>query len=549
MTLVMTAAATQHHPVYTGKVVRILDGKTLQINVRSREVPANTMATARLWGIDLSKDKKHAEAAKKLLTKLALGRNVHVDVYGKTGDWVQVQPESSQTSLSAALVSAGLASRWNPSGIRDFEHHEKELERAENEAKEKKVGIWKSAQQKPATSYAPPRLGTTVNAFPSNLRTMFQDRKGVYWFGSWDEGLYRYDGKTIVRFTKQDGLGGDQVGGIQEDKKGVLYFTTNGGVSKYDGKSFQTLPELHMEAPGKGWRLHKDDLWFTYGFDGGGPSRYDGKTLYCLRFPKHQLEDAKAALRPKSNMYAIYTVYKDKRGYLWFGTGNAGLCRYDGKTINWLYEDHLTNPPGGGSFGIRSIIEDRDGKLWICNTRNRYVVSPTNLPTHGPIDYRAEMGTGSLKSVIGEEWLYFQSVVRGKEGDLWMMPWGGGVFRYDGKKMSHYPVKDGKEDAHMSQIYRDRRGDLWIASQTGGPYKFNGKSFERFFLWPRRGTTASEEDLFRPPVAHVLNLRSPRATCAATFFEKAVWRGDDKNMIRISFPGAVSRDRHHFDSE
>jgi endonuclease YncB( thermonuclease family) len=135
---------TQHHPVYTGKVVRVLDGKTLKINVRSHELPADTMATTRLWGIDLSKDKKHTEAAKKLLTKLALDRIVHVDVYGKAG-WVQVQTERSQTSLSTALVSAGLARRWKSSGIRDFEHHEKELERAENEAQEKKLGIWNCA--------------------------------------------------------------------------------------------------------------------------------------------------------------------------------------------------------------------------------------------------------------------------------------------------------------------------------------------------------------------------------------------------------------------
>ncbi len=331
---------------------------------------------------------------------------------------------------------------------------------------------------------APARLGSTVTTFASNLRTMFQDRKGDYWFGSWDEGLYRYDGKTIVRYTKQDGLPGDQVGGIQQDKKGILYFTTNGGVSKYDGKSFQTLLELHMDSPEKGWRLHKDDLWFTYGHAGGGPSRYDGKILYCLRFPKHHLEDAKLALKPKSSMYAIYTIYKDKQGYLWFGTADAGLCRYDGKTINWLYEDHLTNVPAGGSFGIRSIIEDREGKLWICNTTNRYVVSPTNLPTHGLINYRAEVGTGSLKSVVGEDSLYFQSVVKGKEGDLWLMPWRGGVFRYDGKKTTHYPVKDGDKDALMSFIYKDRQGTLWICSQTDGPYRFNGKAFDKF-LAPR----------------------------------------------------------------
>ncbi len=327
---------------------------------------------------------------------------------------------------------------------------------------------------------APPKLGTAVTAFALKLRTIFQDRKGDYWFGSWEEGLYRYDGKGITRFTKQDGLAGNAVGGIQQDKRGMLYFATEGGVSKFDGKSFSTLPEVVMDAPDKGWRLHPDDLWFTYGSNNGGPSRYDGKALYLLRFPKHPLRPEALSPKPGTNLYALYTIYKDRKGNLWFGTGNDGLCRYDGKTINWLYEDHLTNTPGGGSFGIRSIIEDRDGKLWICNTKNRYVVSPANRPTHGLIDYKTEPGTGSLKSSVGDESLYFQSVVKGNEGDLWMMPWGGGVFRYDGKKMTHYPVKDGAKDAYMSQIYRDRKGVLWIASQTSGPYRFNGKAFERF---------------------------------------------------------------------
>lgn len=327
-----------------------------------------------------------------------------------------------------------------------------------------------------------PKLGKSVPAFSTNLRTMFQDRSGHYWFGSDGEGVSRYDGKTIVRFTKNDGLAGDQVGGIQEDKKGILYFTTSGGISKFDGKSFTTLKPVVMDAPDKGWRLHPDDLWFTFGPVDGGTSRYDGKTLYCLRFPPRRPEDAKRTPNPTAGPYAIYTIYKDRHGFLWFGTGNEGLCRYDGKTINWLYEDHLTNTPEGGSFGIRSIIEDRDGKLWVCNTTSRFTVSPKNSAKHGLIDYKAETGIANMKSRLAEDTLYFQSVVRGKEGDLWMMPWGGGIFRYDGKNVVHYPVKVGDKDALMSQIYRDRRGDLWIASQTGGPFKFNGKSFEKFVL-------------------------------------------------------------------
>ncbi|MBS1712719.1 MAG: hypothetical protein JST30_00130 [Armatimonadetes bacterium] len=324
-----------------------------------------------------------------------------------------------------------------------------------------------------------PKTGTHVSAFSTNMRSMFQDSKGVYWFGSDGEGVSRYDGKSIVRYTKKDGLPADLVTQIQEDKKGDLYFTTYSGVAKYDGKTFTTLKPVRMDSPDKGWRLNSGDLWFTWNANQDGPSRYDGKKLYSLRFPKHHLEEAKLALQPKHSMYMVYTVYKDRKGKVWFGTADAGLCRYDGKTINWLYESHLTNVPGAGSFGIRSIIEDRDGNFWICNTRKRFTVPPNNGPSHGLLDYRSETGIADIKAIVGEDWLYFQSVVRGREGDLWMMPWGGGVYRYDGQSVTYYPVKDGEKDALMSQIYKDRRGDLWICSQTGGPYKFNGQSFEK----------------------------------------------------------------------
>ncbi len=322
-----------------------------------------------------------------------------------------------------------------------------------------------------AMSQTPAKLGTEVGGFSTYIRTIYQDEQGNHWFGSDQGGVTRFDGQKLVRFTSKDGLAGNRVTAIQQDKRGALYFTTENGISRFDGRRFSTLKPTVIDVPDKGWRLHPDDLWFTSGGRFGGPSRYDGTTLYSLRFPKHIIEEKN---RPRHlSPFDLYTIYKDRRGHLWFGTADAGLARYDGKTINWLYEDHLTNPPNGGSFGIRTIIEDRDGNLWVCNTKHRYVISPTNLATHGAIRYRAENGTGG-------DLIYYQSVAKGSDGDLWMMPWHGGVFRWDGKKLRHFPVKDGAKDALMNQIYMDRQGVLWIASQTAGPYRWNGKSFVKF---------------------------------------------------------------------
>jgi predicted small secreted protein len=46
-------------------------------------------------------------------------------------------------------------------------------------------------------------IGKPVNELGKQLWYVFQDTKNNYWFGSNGEGVYRYDGKTIVNFTNK----------------------------------------------------------------------------------------------------------------------------------------------------------------------------------------------------------------------------------------------------------------------------------------------------------------------------------------------------------
>ncbi len=74
-----------------------------------------------------------------------------------------------------------------------------------------------------------------------NVISIFQDSKGDYWFGTQSQGVYRYDGKSFVHYTEQDGLANNQVQTIQEDKAGHMWFGTGAfGVSRYDGRTITT---------------------------------------------------------------------------------------------------------------------------------------------------------------------------------------------------------------------------------------------------------------------------------------------------------------------
>ena len=85
-----------------------------------------------------------------------------------------------------------------------------------------------------------PQIHSNLKGMVSEfVRIMYQDSKGIIWFGTNGDGLVRYDGKTLEKFTQKDGIGtGTAVRGIVEDKNGNIWFGTSNGLTRYDGKTF-----------------------------------------------------------------------------------------------------------------------------------------------------------------------------------------------------------------------------------------------------------------------------------------------------------------------
>lgn len=326
--------------------------------------------------------------------------------------------------------------------------------------------------------------GERVTELDKAIYYVFQARDNTYWFGSNERGVYRYDGRSLVNFTTKDGLVSNRIRGIAEDKVGNIYFTTYEGISRFDGQAFSTMDFF----PTKFWEKRPDDLWFVGPPNTGTVYRHDGKSLYRLELPKSKMgEELIERFRnprfPDSflNPYDVYTISQDRDGNIWFGTACAGACRFDGKAFTWLYEDHLTNIEGGGSFGIRSILEDKSGAFWICNTRFRFRVEGQDgpVPNKADISYQREQGI-ELRAPDGKDHVYFMSAVEDDEGALWLASGRFGVWRFFENRVTHFPVRDGTADVSLFSIYRDNRGVLWLGTLEAGVYRFDGQAFVRF---------------------------------------------------------------------
>ncbi|MCC7478265.1 hypothetical protein IT575_07370 [bacterium] len=323
--------------------------------------------------------------------------------------------------------------------------------------------------------------GQAAAEIPASIWCVYQDIHGHHWFGSNGDGALRYDGKELRRFTSAEGLPSNNIRNFQEDQAGRLYITTDAGICRFDGSGFETLVATNTPSP-QDWVLQDGDMWFWL----GNPYRYDGTTLYRLELPRQPVQDKLEALAPQlaSNFNAVYSIYKDRQGHIWLGTGNVGLCRFDGKSLQWLRETHHTYTPEGGQIGIRAVIEDRDGDYWISNSsfRYRFEDSPAGGGSETELKFTAAPGMDLSKLGREDYPVYFQSAARDAQGDLWLQTYGDGVWHYDGVNCVRYPVKNEQGEIAVISMHLDREGVLWLGTQENGAYRFNGQSFEPFRL-------------------------------------------------------------------
>ncbi|KUG03381.1 ggdef family protein [hydrocarbon metagenome] len=63
------------------------------------------------------------------------------------------------------------------------------------------------------------------------VRSIFQDRSGVYWFGSEYDGVARWDGASIKIYTKKNGMSSNEVKVWLEDQEGNLWMGTDDGIT------------------------------------------------------------------------------------------------------------------------------------------------------------------------------------------------------------------------------------------------------------------------------------------------------------------------------
>ncbi|MBK8723839.1 MAG: hypothetical protein IPL95_16800 [Saprospiraceae bacterium] len=134
-----------------------------------------------------------------------------------------------------------------------------------------------------------PQIHTNLNGMVREfVRTMHQDKKGNYWFGTNGDGIIRYDGQILEKITIPNVSPHFRVLEIVEDKVGNVWFGTSEGLMKYDGIEFTTFSKNEglkgVNEEIWGLTIDRSGLIWVGGY--GGVFHFDGGvyTIFLTRF-------------------------------------------------------------------------------------------------------------------------------------------------------------------------------------------------------------------------------------------------------------------------
>jgi ligand-binding sensor domain-containing protein len=311
---------------------------------------------------------------------------------------------------------------------------------------------------------------TDTLKYKSGIRSILQDSKGNYWFGSDQEGVCRYDGKLFTYFTTANGLPGNQVKEIKEDELGNIWFGTNKGICSFNGKEIIRLSPGIKENT---WTVPTTGIWFGTG-DNDDIIRINNQQVYRLKNPNYL-----AGKMPADN-FGTTGFSKGKKGNIWFSF-YSGVFGYDGQRFRFI-TDSVMNYDGKNEYmHVRSILEDSKERLWIGNNGIGLLLNEGDSIINfsqkmglakGPV-FGARSPAGTLMHVF--------AIQEDKQGNIWFGDRDNGAWRYDGKMMKNFIIDSALNTQHIWNIYEDKKGNLLFAMGDRGVYKFNGKDFDRIF--------------------------------------------------------------------
>jgi signal transduction histidine kinase/ligand-binding sensor domain-containing protein len=286
---------------------------------------------------------------------------------------------------------------------------------------------------------------------------MLRDRDGGLWIGTVDRGLLHvHEGRTDV-YTQANGLSGDFVTRLHEDREGNVWVATRNGLDRFRDLPVRTISGNQGLPSAAAWSVLavRDGSVWVGSLD--GLSRWHDGQVTTYRTPRNgaaNMERRKAANGPGREFFdsglpddGVDALYEDVDGRLWVST-LQGVAYFESGRFT-----RVSQLPVGR---VPSIVGDHAGNIWIADTAHGlYRLHGTAVAEHTPWN---NLGLRNPATVL---------LVEPGAGGLWLGLQGQVAYVKDGGVRASYAAAEGLAQGRVNDIRLDRNGVLWVAMETG----------------------------------------------------------------------------------
>ncbi|WP_263353221.1 sensor histidine kinase [Acidicapsa acidisoli] len=309
----------------------------------------------------------------------------------------------------------------------------------------------------------------TQHPYPAQARNVdgtriLRDRDGGVWIGTAGAGVvHLHHGRTDA-FSQADGLSGDLVTSLFEDREGDVWVATLSGLDRFRNYAVATYAQHEGFAtiPGRGSVVEaKDGSIWTGSNDGLRMWKHGELTIYgtaddhksqskTVWFPVHYVGS-----RGLGDRVSV-SVFSDNAGRILVSTPYAFGYMENGRFVS------IRGVPGGV---VTSVAQDKQGELWIANEGQGLI----RLSRNGTVQRISWANIGHRDGA--------QSLAADRStGGLWLGFDGGGVAYFsDGQIKETYGRAEGMGNGRVSALHIETDDTVWAATEGGLSRIKNGR--------------------------------------------------------------------------
>jgi len=290
----------------------------------------------------------------------------------------------------------------------------------------------------------------TAYPYPAPARQSFararlRDRDGGLWVGTTDQGLVHvHQGRTDA-FGQADGLSGDTVTALFEDREGNVWVATHEGLDR-----FRDFPVPTISA-----KQGLSDVLVTSVL-----AAKDGSVWIGTADGLNRWKDGQITVYRKRNGLPddhMESLYQDHRGRIWVSTLRGVAYFENGRFVS------IGGTPGGIVY---AMAEDTARNLWVANL------------DHGLLQLSGGRTVRQIPWIgLGHKDVAMALAADPLQDGLWLGFFQGGVAYWkDNQVRASYTAASGLGKGAVSNLRVDPDGTLWAATEGGLSRLKNGRA-------------------------------------------------------------------------